>query len=186
MRHHRIHLIPKNMFVQVNRWPHRSGVKDIMSGFGFGQTTSPKMIAEQQLHHRVCLVKPNRMIYFLFRKGQVTCWPEVKLRTALARSGHWTREVVLHIIRLGNSLRGEHIGAFSDPLAQFGRELLTKNYDKLKWPLWRHTWCHKSYLCKTKALSYTIRCNNKIMYAWNRIISSSEQNEQFQYFPIDL
>ena len=56
----------------------------------------------------------------------------------------------------------EHIGAFPDSLAQFGRELSMKNYDKLKCP------CDviiKVTYAKLRHWVIQSACNNKIMYA---------------------
>ena len=69
-----------NFRSQVNRWPQEVKSMTQMSGLGFWQIIFPKMIPDPKLlHHRVCLVKSRQMISFLFRKGQVACWPDVNI-----------------------------------------------------------------------------------------------------------
>ena len=84
------------------------------------------MLAEQKLwDHRVRLTKKRRMIYFLFKKGQVACWPQVKVRSGWP--GQYLDLGCSCCISLDSAAYSEHIGAFPDALAQFGQELLTNN-----------------------------------------------------------
>ena len=90
------------------------------------------MIAEHKCwHHRVSIVKTRRMIYV--RRYDIRCLGKVKIHVDVrSRSGHGWPATYLDLrwsccISMDLEAHAEHIGAFPDALAQFGRGLLTKN-----------------------------------------------------------
>ena len=114
---------------------------DKISGFSFWQITYQNWL--QSNNGTIGFVLSSRVEWYTF------CLEKVKLHVGL-RSISGQRWSGQHI-ELGRSFcivfasvaHCKHIGAFPDSLVQFGQELLMKNYDKLKWPLWRHTGRHK-------------------------------------------
>ena len=77
-------------------------------------------------------VLPRRVELYTFCLGKIKI--HVDLRS---RSGHDWPGQYLDLgwpccISLDWAAHFEHIGAFPDDLAQFGQELLTKSYDKVK------------------------------------------------------
>ena len=133
-------LIPK---FKVSYQPVKSQVRSIdkMLGFSFWQITSQKW--SQSNNGTIGFVLSSRVEWYTF------CLEKVKLHDDLRSSSgqRWSGPDIelgrSFCISFASAAHCQHIGAFPDSLAQFGRELLMKNYDKLKWPLWRHTGRHK-------------------------------------------
>ena len=134
-------------------------------------------------HHRVCLVKPRRMIYFFLRKGQVACWPEVNVRSVLVRLGNWTRKVAYPSTW---QLIVTTLGAFPTLLLNLVGSYWWKTIISSNDPCDVIYDITKSRFCQNQHWSMQSVRDNNIVHTWDRITSFSEQNEQFQYFSFDL